>query len=458
LDEVEKFSKVLKSLLQEKKAKIISHHDSDGIVSASIITKMLLRENLPFELKIVKQLTSEITEDLHLNEDEVLILTDLGSGQLPLLKDFLDKTQVFILDHHEPSKLTHLNLFHLNPLVFKEEEISSSVICYLLAKTFNLKNTDLIDLAVVGAVADEQEEKWELKGLTKKILKEAEVLGKISILKGLRLYGRSKRPVYKSLAYSFDPFIPGISGSESQAVQFLSELNIKIKENDEWKKLKDLTLEEQKRLASAIILERLKTNSSEAEDIFGYIYLMLGKPEEIQDVREFATLMNACGRTNNFDVAMRLCLGDFSAIEESFEVLDQYRKLISKSISWVRENENSILETKFASYILAKNKIPETLIGTITSIALNSNLVNTRKPIFGLARAENGKIKVSARASRDLKKINLRNVIVSATKQLGAEGGGHSKAAGALISKEKEKEFIKSVDNLLGEIDGSKKG
>ncbi len=456
LDEIERFTKILKSLLKEKKAKIISHLDTDGLLSASILAKMLLRENFNFELRIVKQLTSDVIKELNLSKKEILILTDLGSGQLLLLKEILDKTQIFVLDHHEPVKFTHLNLFHLNPLIFGEPEISSSVICYLFTKAFNLKNTDLIDLAIVGAVADEQEEKWEFKGLAEKILKEAELLGKISVLKGLRLYGRSTRPIHKSLAYSFDPFIPGISGSESQAVQFLSELGIKIKENDEWKKLKDLTLEEQKKLASAIIVERLRAKHSEAEDIFGDIYSMVGKPEEIQNVREFATLLNACGRTSNFDTAIRLCLGDFSAIEKSFEILTQYRKMIGESLDWLRKNKKSILETKFANYILAEDKIPETLIGTTTSIVLNSNLLNTRKPIFGLAEAADGKIKISARVSRDLKQINLRDIIVDAVKQLGAEGGGHKEAAGALIPKAKAKEFIKIVDSLLGEKIASK--
>jgi len=250
-------SKIFKSIINEKKAKIISHIDADGLTSAAILSKMLLRLGQNFELKIVKQLTENVVKKIKFTDKDFFIFSDLGSGQLNFLKQFLEKTEVFILDHHEPEMLKDDNLFHLNPLLFDEEEISSSMICYLFAKNVSIQNTDLIDLAIVGAVGDEQDEGWKLRGLARKILEEAEAVGKIAVSKGIRLYGRNTKPIHKSLEQSFDPFIPGITGSESNAVQFLSELGISVKENGEWKKLKDLTIEEQQKLASAIILERL---------------------------------------------------------------------------------------------------------------------------------------------------------------------------------------------------------
>ena len=155
------------------------------------------------------------------------------------------------MDHHEPVRKEHMNLLHINPLVLGEEEISASMVCYLFVKLLNIKNTDLIDLAIVGAIGDIMDEKWELRGLGRKILEEAEMLGKISIERGLRLYGRNTRPIFKSLEYSSDAIIPGITGSESNAVQFLTELGIKLKDDERWRKLKDLTLKEQKKMELA---------------------------------------------------------------------------------------------------------------------------------------------------------------------------------------------------------------
>jgi RecJ-like exonuclease len=454
LEEVEKISKIVKVLIKEKDVKLISQFDVDGCSSCAILSKMLLRENVNFEAIIVKQLTGDIINTIEVDSNDFLIISDCGSGQLNLLSEILDKTQILILDHHQPVELPHLNLFHLNPLVFGEEEISASMVCYLLAKSINIRNTDLVDLALLGAIGDTLDEKWEFKGLAKKILSEAEMLGKVSINKGLRIYGQS-RPLHQALAYSFDPVIPNISGSESQTVQFLSELGIPLRTSGEWKRVKDLTIEEQQKLASAIIKERLKSEDA-AEDIFGDNYTILGKPDELQDAREFATLVNACGRTGSVDVAYRLCLNDYSVLEKSFEVLDVYRKLISEGLNWIRENENSVISTDFANYVLAGNKIPETIIGTITSIALNSQFFNSGKVVFGFAETDDTKIKISARIPKTAKQINLRDVLVDAVSQTGYEAGGHSKAAGAFIPKGKEQEFIKIVDKILGDKLGKK--
>lgn len=449
LEEVEKVAGIVKSLVKEKNVKIFSHYDGDGLAAASILAKVFLREGINFELRIFKQLTSEIVSNIKASENDFLIFLDFGSGQLDLIQNFFEKTHVLILDHHEPKNVSHLNLFHLNPLLFNEEESSSSIISYFFAKFFDFKNSDLADIAIVGAIADVQDEKWELKGLAKKVLEEAIALGKITVTKGLRIYGRNLRPIHKALAFSFDPFIPDITGSESQAVQFLSELGIKVKEEDEWKKLSDLSIEEQRRLASAIIIERLRANHAEAEDIFGEIYTLTNFPQELQDAREFATILNACGRTGNANIGIRLCLGDFSCIGKSYEILSEYRKLISNSLKLVKNGKIVVLKEN-ASFILAKDKIPESLIGTITSIALKSNLLDVKKPMFGLAFSDDGKVKVSARASRDLN-INLKEVLTKAMEKIGKEVGGHKYAAGCWIERGKEEEFIETINNLLGD-------
>jgi single-stranded DNA-specific DHH superfamily exonuclease len=88
------------------------------------------------------------------------------------------------------------------------------------------------------------------------------------------------------------------------------------------------------------------------------------------------------------------------------------------------------------------------LIGTITSITLKSNLLDARKPIFGLAFSEDGKVKVSARVSRDLN-LNLKDILAKAIEKIGGEVGGHKIAAGCLIEKRKENEFIDTINSLL---------
>ncbi len=455
LEDINRVAKIFRSLVKEKKVKIVSHLDADGLTSAAILSKMLLREGVNFELRIVKQLTGDNIGDIEVGDGEILVLSDLGSGQTDLLDDILSRTHVLILDHHDIKKKSHLNLLHINSLLSGEEEISASMTCYLFAKAFDIRNVDSVPLAIIGAVGDELDEDWTFSGeLASKILSEAVETGKMTVIKGLRLYGRYARPLHKSLEYSFDPFIPGISGSESGAVQMLCDLGIELKSGEEWRKLKDLTIEEQKRLASAIIIERLKAKHSDADDIFGDIFVLPNMPDELHDTREFATLLNACGRLGRYDIGLRLCFYDLTALKDSDEMIEEYRKAISSALEWVRSSD-VIQTTEHASYLFAGGRISDTIIGTITSVLLNSNMVDTDKPVFGFADS-NGKLKVSARLSKDVKQINLRDVIVYAIERLSGDAGGHAHAAGALIAKEDKDKFVEIIEEKLGEMIGGK--
>ena len=452
IEEVNRIAKIIKPLIKEKNVKILSHFDADGIASAAIIAKLIIRLDGNFQLRVYKQLTEDVISELEGGSKDLLILCDFGSGQLKQLKPIIEQSYVLILDHHEPLRSEHPNLFHLNPLLFGEEEISASMVCYLLSKAVDPINTDLVDLAIIGAVGDMQDENWRFEGTARKLLNEAEMLGKIAITKGLRLYGRNTRPLHKALEYSFNPIIPGITGSESQAVQFLSDLGISIRTDDRWKRLCDLTEEEQKVLASAIIIQRLNFDKVDAANIFGEIYNLVGKPLELQDAREFSTILNACGKMHAAHIGFKLCMGDLSILPKIWTIIKEYKKLISDSVIWVREN---LHKTKLATYIFGNDKIPEEIIGTVCSISLNSNIVSRDKPVIGFANAGD-KVKVSARLARNLN-LNLRDIIVKAAKAVGGEAGGHRYAAGALIDRGKEKEFIAAIEKEINVMKWQKK-
>ena len=60
----------------EKKAiRVITHHDTDGITSAAIITKTLRRLNKPFTLRVIKGIDEKILqEELKRNSKEINFL------------------------------------------------------------------------------------------------------------------------------------------------------------------------------------------------------------------------------------------------------------------------------------------------------------------------------------------------------------------------------------------------
>src|SRR3989344_1522840 len=174
-------SKVAKQFLEKtenKKIQVISHNDTDGITSASIITRALQRMNKEFSLRIVKQLDSEVFKEIP--EDKVVLFLDLASNSFQYIKDL--KNPVFILDHHEIISDVPENVIIINPHLFHEEEISGAGLAYLFAKELSDENIDLAYLAAIGMVGDMLEKNlWKIYTKNKKYYK-------VIIKKGLNLF------------------------------------------------------------------------------------------------------------------------------------------------------------------------------------------------------------------------------------------------------------------------------
>jgi RecJ-like exonuclease len=222
-----------------------------------------------------------------------------------------------------------------------------------------------------------------------------------------------------------------------------------VKNGEEWRSLRDLSNEEKARIADGIIKERL--GFVDPSEIFGDVFILLKRPEFLRDPREFSLLVNACSRLGKSDLALRLCLSDYSLYDQAIEMLEEYRKQITKAISFVRNGR--IVEKENGIFILGGREVPDSIIGTVVSLFLSSENIN--KPIFGLAYdEESNMIKVSARKREG--NISLREILVNAVKELKGEAGGHKDAAGAYIPVGKEKEFIEVVNRRIGEANAKK--
>ena len=92
LDEVERVAKIFKELIRKKHVRVYAQFDADGISSASIIIKTILRMGGSFELRVLKQLNSKTVNEITLNEGDLLIFLDMGSGQIDLLKTLLRRS------------------------------------------------------------------------------------------------------------------------------------------------------------------------------------------------------------------------------------------------------------------------------------------------------------------------------------------------------------------------------
>ena len=212
---------------------VVSHIDADGLTSAAIMGKALERAGIDCDIRFVKQLDGAVLTEIADSNPELVIFTDLGSGMLDAIKTL--KFNAVISDHHQPQGTYE---HHLNPHLFGFHgaiEVSGSGVTYLIARSLG-DNSDLADLAIVGAVGDLQHMKnGQLIGINRQILEEGTKAGVLHYEKDLLLFGKQTRPIFKLLQYSSDPFLPGISGSEDESIEFLKKIGIR-QHGEKWRR------------------------------------------------------------------------------------------------------------------------------------------------------------------------------------------------------------------------------
>lgn len=416
--------------------RIIAHLDADGLCAAAIISKAF---NID-KVSVVPHL-SERT----MKFEEDLIIVDAGSSHLDLLNDLLPNQKVLIIDHHKMSGEVPDNFFLLNPL-FDEldgsRDACSSTIAYEFAKSFDNKNVNLAHLGVIGFIADAQD-KLGIHCLNKKALETAIQEKLISVSQDLKFMGIHSKPLAKLLSTSYDLKIPGVTNDYKGSQKLLRELNISEFNADHKKTYIDLSDEEKTTLRDSLV--NLKGTT---EGLFTNHYTLLEEPPgPTRDVREYATLLNACGRLEKPNIALKLLKGDSSARSEIQEVSKEYKISLGKAMKLYKDmtvaKENNFL------IINAKNKILPSIAGTLCSILTRGGNVSKGTLVMALARYKTNETKVSLRVAGYDSDVDLLDVLQQIVLKVDGDCGGHKSAAGAIISTDKEEEFIEEAKKVF---------
>ena len=435
---LKKINEIAEKFLKEsenKKILVISHYDTDGITSASILASCLKRLDKQFSIKIIKQLEKDFLEKvLRENEDKIIIFLDLGSGSIEFINSF--KNEIYIIDHHEITSEPSQKISIINPHLHNEEPLSGSCLTYLFAKEIDKENKNLANLAIVGMVGDILDK--NIGKIGNSILNDSEIVVK----KGLLLYPAT-RPLNKTLEFSSSMFIPGVTGSSMGAINMLREAGIGMQDG-RYKTLIEINEEEMSKLITAIVLRR---NQNDIEDFIGNIYLVKFS-SRLEDARELSAMINACSRLDNSQVSLSLCIGSKTARKKAEEIYARYKRHIVDGLNFISDLNK--IEGQDYTIINAKNNVKDTIIGTLASILSMSSVYKEGTAIITMAYNED-KIKVSARIAgrrKDSNK-NIREILDSVMQEIGGEVGGHAFAAGCLVPLEKEEIFIEVLKKRL---------
>ncbi len=436
--------------------RIVANIDADGLASAAILAKAFTRHHITYTLSLEKQITDEVIKTLQHEPYSVVFFTDLGASHLQRLHDSLEG-QVFVLDHHPPDveQKTLDHVHHLNPHSFGmdgTQTVAAAGVVYFFAKSLDERNVDLSPLALVGAIGDAQEDNG-FTGLNKLILDDAVDAELVDVKESLRLFGMQTKPLHKVLECSTSPYIPGVTGNERAALQFIEDLGIPLYDNaQQFRKLMNLTKQELDKLATAI--EMNKSKGSPSTSLLGPVYLLKNEEESSlkKDLREFSTLLNSCGRMGWPSLGIGVCFGDLKATKKASDILKGYQKEILDALNWFYNNRRSekIIEKEGYVVLLAEHIIRDTIIGTLASLIARSNIYPDGTVILSSAYTLDGMIKISTRCCGKLPVgLDLREVVTSILVDTDGYGGGHKLAAGASIPQENEEQFIRNALAVL---------
>src|SRR3972149_8063146 len=217
----EEIKVVAAKFLEESKNRdiqIISHFDTDGITSATIMVQTLKKLELSFTLQIVKNLEEETIKNLSKSGEKIIIFFDLASNSIHQILNQKIKN-VFIIDHHQVVQAIPDEIRIINPELKEKQKISSSGLTYLFCRELDKDATNLAKLAILGMIGDMMEK--DIGKLNNEILWD----GNIQRKRGLLVYPAT-RPINRVLEFSSNPYIPGVTGNIKGVLELLREAGI----------------------------------------------------------------------------------------------------------------------------------------------------------------------------------------------------------------------------------------
>ena len=415
--------------------RIISHNDADGISAAAVIANALAEENVQFHTTIIPRLKEDTVNQLRSEKYDLFIFSDMGS---PFIKEFNTyKHDVIVADHHQvDDTASESNVVHVNPHLFEidgSRDLSGAGSAYLTVRDLDKKH--LAYFALVGAFGDMQGQDG-FRGVNELIVEDAVESGNLEIHEDLKIVSKASEPIFKSLAYTFSPPLPKISGDLDGAREFLERMNLSY-----GIKFTDMEDEEKDLLKEALI--------SVNPDIFGDCYVIPKETPLLRDLEEYSYILDACGKNKKQGLGLSIALGEKDqALDAAVKLQRQYRDQIVKGLEWVKKQGAEQLNS--IQYLYSEDKVLKSVMGTIASIGLSVELLDDTKPVLGLSRLHKD-IKISGRTTREMvaKGVNLGKALKDSSNNFNGTGGGHDIAAGAMIPYESKDNFLHLVDEMV---------
>ncbi len=443
-------SRIADSAKKHENILIVSHHDADGLCSATIAAQFIFKNGGHCNLRIAPDPNDKSLEKIARGQYDLILFLDLGSVVPESASKYLGDKWL-VIDHHSIPKEELVNADFsariLNPYQFGYDgssELSCAGLVHFITR--RLSSDFSAFLAIVGALSDGQDRGPDrsLVGLNAKIA--AEAAPDLESRHDLLFQGKEVRPIHEAVANSVNCYIPGLTGNKDACLASLRSAGLELKQKTRWKTISDLTPEEKQALLDAIA-PHLSGTTTSTDELSGTVYVSKIADEYslAHDARDFASLLNSCGRMGKAGLALLLCFerapelasecdGLFSSFRS--ELVRALQSLVSNADRWVERQQYSI--------VLGDGILNERMTGAVCQVLASLNR-NKNKIIFLRTTTADGDVKVSARLGKGME-VDVGLLMGSIGKATGGVGGGLYTKVGAKFSISKQQEFQMAVD------------
>src|ERR687897_1781948 len=445
---------------------IVTRLDTDGIASGSIILTALSRLGSRCSLRTISALTSDIIQEVKSEAHDFCILLGLGSATVNVLQQYLGENWT-IIDHEEFSNENKdrnygdqiINAWNYG--FNGAREICTGSLSYLLSTMLDKKNSDLSAIAVIAALGDRQDlgDKKTLTGINLEILKTAQSLSMINTELDLLLYNSETIPIHESIARTSSPYIHGLTWNVNNAYSLIKNTGIKIKDNGKWRVLPDFSPEEKNiirdAIAKFIITSSNRSSIEVADNLLGYSYKLSKEDNQsfLRDARDFANLLDACGRLGKTGLGVALCMGDRSiTLTEAEQIAEDYFATLNRYVSAIFNEKWRYLDDGINTvFVNGEGLLAEEMLGAVSSLLAGSPSLFRRLLFVRTLSQEDGgnSYRFSARKCiGNRSKLNVGHLMKECSKIVGGNGGGNDTAAGCVIPSSRLEIFLSNVRSV----------
>ncbi len=415
---------------------IFSHFDADGVSSAAILAKALIRAGKEFRVTLFTTLNDYNMNVIRATKADCIIVSDLGASFIDQLDEL--ETPVVVLDHHtiisEAKKVVYAN-----PHLYGIDGMTSgcgATMCLLFAVTLDERNWDLVQVAFAGIAGDRQHING-VSGLNVYLEKQGIERGYITKVPGSLIPSGN---LMTRLFLSTDPYIRGVSGNVEGVAKLLEDANVPNE-----KSFSDLDEDERRRLASLIAIKLTEQGVvlSSMNEIARDRYTL---NDWGMDAEELSSYLNSCGRSGIGGAGIAAGMGDQRCLRMAQDIHEESTRELVQAMKDL--DERGFTQMRNFQWF---DSTDSGFTGMLCGISMQS-IADPDKPTIGMNRSGDP-VNLSSRGMWNQldRGIDLAVAMREACASVGGQGGGHKIAAGGSIPADAVDQFLENLDRILGE-------